>query len=89
MSLKGTTIKSTDLSIKDIHAMYKLMLEYYSNVSLEKFQKDLLEKDWIVLFKDVYKKVKGFSTLMIMDMDIEGKVVKGVFSGDTVIHKDH
>lgn len=69
--------------------MFELMCLHYDNIKYENFKNDLKEKTWVVLLKNQDKKIRGFSTQMLMDIEVNGLKIKGVFSGDTVIHKDY
>ena len=68
--------------------MFKLMTTYFNSMDRNDFEKDLKEKDWVVVLKDVLNgKIQGFSTFMLLnEMIIEGIRVKAIFSGDTIIN---
>jgi hypothetical protein len=71
-------------------AMYLLFCRYYSNVTLEQFYKDLNKKDYVFLLRDKSSlEVKGFSTIAELNVEYNGKNIRGFFSGDTVIDKDY
>ncbi|MBX9765941.1 MAG: hypothetical protein K2X47_01605 [Bdellovibrionales bacterium] len=70
--------------------MYQLMARYYENHTEEQFQKDLFEKDDVILLKDRRSGyLQGFSTLVHRQIKTTGQTVYGVFSGDTVIEQDY
>lgn len=84
MRLKSRTIKREALSDKQKLQMYNLFTYYYDNVSKEKFEKDLSDKELVILL--LWKnEIKGFSTLKIFSQKLEGKDYICVFSGDTII----
>lgn len=87
--LHGSIIKVQQLTEQDKKAMYSLMEEYYDGTSFPVFIEDLEEKDFCILLFDTDNKIKGFSTQKIMSVEVEGEKVYGVFSGDTIIHKDY
>lgn len=89
MSLRGTIVDQIHLNAAERREMFGLMNLYYENLVEEKFYEDLSEKDWVLVLYDKKGAIKGFSTLMAMDMDLDGRTVKGVFSGDTIIHRDY
>lgn len=89
MALYGEVIDRALLDEEDINTMFCLMNEFYDNVSMKVFQEDLSEKDHCILLKDETGDIKGFSTQKIMCVDIGQKKVWGVFSGDTIIHRDY
>jgi len=69
--------------------MYALMERYYSNVSRAVFDRDLSEKEWCILLTDASGRVKGFSTVMLVRAVLEGRPVTAVYSGDTIIDREH
>jgi len=89
MALKGRVMTIDKLTIQDKQEMYSLMDSHYDNVKKENFDCDLLEKNWILLLRDELKIIRGFSTIMILDLEIDGIMVKGIFSGDTIIDQDY
>jgi len=88
--LYAHTVKISTLQAFEVDCMYHLFATYYENTQKEKFLKDLLNKDKVILLRDKYeKKIRGFSTIKFMDINIQGKKVYGLFSGDTVIDADY
>jgi hypothetical protein len=73
----------------DKSQMFSLMSEFYDNVTKEAFYFDLSEKNYCILLYDEKDEIKGFSTQKLMDLKVDNKTIHGVFSGDTIIHKDH
>lgn len=70
--------------------MFNVFTKYYNNVDFEVFKKDLADKDSVFLLKDSKTKdIKGFSTIKSINISYEGKDVRGVFSGDTVVEKEY
>lgn len=88
-SLKGSIVERQALSSRDIEMMYKLMDTFYDNMTKEKFLKDLNKKDYCIVLRDERDKIWGFSTQQIMHIPLGEKLIHGVFSGDTIIHKDY
>ncbi len=70
-----------ELSVADRDQMFALLESYFEGVDRAVFERDLAEKEWIVLLRDAIGRVDGFSTLMRMDVDD----VTVFFSGDTVV----
>jgi hypothetical protein len=87
--LHGRVTEPKLLSEQDKRDMYALMEEFYEDTVFEVFLKDLAEKDYCVLLFDEEDRIQGFSTQKIMSVDVDGKEIFGVFSGDTIIHKDY
>lgn len=79
-----------DLGPDDLSAMFVLFADYYANVSEEQFQHDLLKKEHVFVLKDSRSlEIKGFSTIVSLETTLNGKPVRGLFSGDTVVHHDY
>jgi hypothetical protein len=87
--LISKTIPIKELTTNDIDEMFKVFFKYYEKISQDVFKSDLNKKDDVILLLDKSsKEIKGFSTLVEFSFDLEGKKIKGVFSGDTIIEKD-
>ena len=89
MDLQGSIVKINQVSEKQLKEMYSLMAKFYNNITKKNFTKDFLDKDFCIILKDEKNKIKGFSTQKILKLNYEGKDIHGVFSGDTVIHKEN
>lgn len=88
--LKAFNESIQDLSSTDIQAMFKLFSLYYANVSEAQFEEDLRQKDRVFLLKDSKSlEIKGFSTIVALNTSVNGKPVRGFFSGDTVVDKEY
>ncbi|MBP0974159.1 MAG: hypothetical protein J5851_09670 [Oscillospiraceae bacterium] len=86
--MKGAMTPITDLTEQDIQTMYTLMQTYYEHTDEAVFRRDLAEKDYALTLRDGGELV-GFSTQRVLTVEVEGKPVSGVFSGDTIIRQDH
>nr|MBP3598408.1 hypothetical protein [Eubacterium sp.] len=87
--LKGEVRKICEFSEEELVSMYGLMAQFYDDTEEEVFRKDFQDKDYCLVLYREDGKIIGFTTQKIMSLDVEGKEVKGVFSGDTIIHKDY
>jgi hypothetical protein len=86
--LKAQIVPISALTLSHKVRMFELMQTYYDQVSREQFLKDLTKKtDVILLLDSVDKQVQGFSTLMKLSLEQNGKPLRAIFSGDTVIDK--
>ncbi len=75
-----------NITVNDIKQMYDLYAAYYENTSLDIFLNDLSKKTGaIMVVRKADGKVVGFSTQQVLELDIHGKKVRGVFSGDTIV----
>ncbi len=61
--------------------MFALLAEYFEGVDRDVFDRDLAEKEWVVLLRDADGRIDGFSTLMRIEVDD----ITVFFSGDTVV----
>lgn len=85
-SLSGAAIPRTELTPRDTRAMFSLLSEYYENCTPEIFQRDLGNKNWVVLLRDLESSgIQGFSTLAFYESRVNGRSVGVVYSGDTII----
>ncbi|MEW6129966.1 MAG: hypothetical protein AB1757_23225 [Acidobacteriota bacterium] len=86
--LKARIVPVTELTLAHKVRMFELMQKYYDGVSREQFLHDLMKKDAVILLYDErQKQIQGFSTLMKVTVNQQGKIWQGIFSGDTVIEK--
>lgn len=67
-----------------IEEMYALMERYYDNLSKEQFESDLKKKEDVILLM-IEDCVRGFTTIEHVVLDVDGKSVFGVFSGNTIM----
>ncbi|OUS32535.1 hypothetical protein A9Q99_00220 [Gammaproteobacteria bacterium 45_16_T64] len=85
-TLKGKIVAISALRERDKCAMYELMVRYYENTQWERFNKDLDEKQHVILLlAGADEQIKGFSTLMQTETEINGRKSLAIFSGDTVV----
>jgi len=88
MGITAVITPVADLSEKYVRNMLRIMQAYYHNVTPDQFVKDLEEKDWVILLWESGC-IRGFSTQMLFDHDVEGHQIQVIFSGDTIIEKSH
>jgi hypothetical protein len=65
--------------------MFALMEAYYERVDRTRFDADLDRKAWAVLVQDRNRRVRGFTTLELMELTFEGVAVRAFYSGDTIV----
>lgn len=76
------------ITVTNIKQMYDLYASYYENTSLDIFLNDLSKKSGAILVtRKSDDKIVGFSTQTFFDIKVDGKRVRGIFSGDTIIEK--
>lgn len=84
-----TTVPVDSLSLYDREEMLHLMQTYYLGVTRERFNRDLDEKERVIMLRQDtgQGRIVGFSTLMCLDLEVDGEPVKAVFSGDTIVDR--
>ena len=70
-------------------AMFALMRACYDGVSEAAFLQDLAAKHRVVLVMNAGNHLCGFSTLQVETLEIAGRAVRCLFSGDTVIAPEY
>ncbi len=87
--LKGEVLPLSDYSESDISAMYRLMSEFYDNTDECVFRRDFFDKDYCLSLRAETGELVGFTTQKLLGLDVDGKRINGIFSGDTIIHKEY
>jgi hypothetical protein len=89
-ALKGITVARQSLTGQQRARMLALMQVCYAGVSPERFERDLDEKQYVILlYARRTGELAGFTTVRVAEERVEGRAVEVVYSGDTVIHPDH
>ena len=86
--LSGSVHRPAEISPDQRARMCTLLNDFFENVSRAQFDADLAEKEWAFVFSDAAGTVQGFSTLMRLNVTVDGRPVVAVYSGDTIIHPD-
>ena len=81
------TKRIADLTHSERATMLGLLSIEFLGVHREDFIRDLEEKDVVMLLRKESHdgEIVGFSTLMTIDLPVDGRKVKAVFSGDTTV----
>lgn len=89
-ALAGRTVPRESIGEPLRAEMLALMQLCYADVSRERFERDLNEKQFVILlYSSRTGELAGFSTLRVADEPVDGVTAEIVFSGDTVIHPDY
>lgn len=79
-----------DLSSQERDAMFALMVRHYDHVVREVFEADLAEKQWVIrLWRPETGALCGFSTQMLLRASVDGRPIRALFSGDTIVDREH
>lgn len=86
--LRGASVHPLALSRAQVDRLYSLLVCHYDHTPREAFERDLYEKDNVILIRDeATGGIRGFSTQQLMSAELDGTVVRAVFSGDTIIDR--
>jgi hypothetical protein len=89
MRLTAQLVDVADVTQPQRDEMFALMDDHYANVHRHVFEADLAEKRWVILIRDLASDgLRGFSTQTLLDAKVGGRLVKALFSGDTIIHRE-
>jgi hypothetical protein len=77
-------VERAKLDSADIAEMYVLFTSHFERVSESRFREDLDNKDWVVRIRDASTLV-GFTSIRRMHVDVEGKGLDLIYSGDTIV----
>lgn len=86
--LSGHVRTVSEITAADRGHMFQLMEEHYAHVEYARFASDLAEKQWILEVRDESGELRGFSTQMLLEAIVEGRPVRALFSGDTIVHRE-
>lgn len=88
--LLGEIVPVARLSPALAERLFGLYVEHYDGAEPNRFHADLAEKEWVLLFRDAGSgSPVGFSTQMLLEARVEGRPVRALFSGDTIIRRDY
>lgn len=73
-----------DLTAKDRDEMFFLLSRHFEGVARDQFERDLAEKNWVVEIRSEGQ-LLGFSTLLAEEVEFEGRLLKSISSGDTIM----
>jgi len=88
-ALAAKVIPVTAASPADREAMWNLYRRFYSGTHRDLFDRDLAAKDSLLLLRDEADAIQGFSTMAVGVTEFEGRTIRYVFSGDTIIDRDY
>lgn len=83
--LSGRAVPRASLTPRDTESMYRLLDGNFRGVDAATFQRDLAEKDRVILLEDERGTLRGFSTFMMYHTRACGRPMVIVCSGDTII----
>jgi len=87
--LNTSILNTSDLTNAHRDAMFRLYEANYRGANFEIFQDDLNDKDYVLILSDVDDTIVGFSTLAVDNETFNGKRLRVIFSGDTIIERSY
>jgi len=88
--LVSQTLPRVELTPNVIREMFEVFCENFERSSLEIFERDLKDKNWVILIRDTeHNALQGFSTIALYEMDYQRKRISVVYSGDTIIRREY
>jgi hypothetical protein len=89
MHLTSAILTPDDLGEAERDRLFALMVAHFDGVSRAAFEADLAEKRWVLVLRDAHGELQGFTTIGLDAVEVEGRRIEAVFSGDTIVHRDH
>jgi hypothetical protein len=87
---KVSVVRVRDLSEAQVDTLWSIMQRYYEAATFEQFQASLREKTYAVLLHDrATGQLMGFTCLLLYSRVFEGRRVRVVFGGDTIVERSH
>jgi hypothetical protein len=83
--LTGHVLSNREVGPVLRNRLFELFGRYYLHCDRESFDRDQAEKDWVLLLSDGAGVVQGFTTLKLYDLELRGRPLRAVFSGNTII----
>lgn len=87
MMLNGKIKPVSEYTESETAVMYSLMAQFYDDTDEQVFLRDFYDKDYCLALYDDTDGLVGFTTQKVMELEIDGRLIHGIFSGDTIIHK--
>lgn len=85
--MNGRLVRREELRPAERADMFTLLSAHFHGVERCTFDRDLDEKNWVLLFEDGAA-LRGFSTLLAYDTVHDGEPISVIYSGDTIMARD-
>ncbi|HSL20129.1 MAG TPA: hypothetical protein VK886_01245 [Vicinamibacterales bacterium] len=85
--MNSRLVRRGDLTRADRDAMLALLSEHFEGIERPSFDRDLDEKNWVLLFTDE-EGLKGFTTMLAYETQHRGERISVIYSGDTIMARD-
>lgn len=80
-----TAVPRAHLSGRHREQMFDLLTQHFDGVTFVQFERDLSEKNWVILLNRAGGRLMGFSTLLAYEASFEGQPISVIYSGDTIV----
>lgn len=88
MAVVAQVVEVASLTAEQRDSMFEILSAYFEGAIRWVFDKDLDEKDGAVVLTDTdLDRVCGFSTLRLIEDEVQGVPIRSFFSGDTIIDR--
>jgi hypothetical protein len=89
MKLRGSVCDVSRLTSSERDEMFHVMESNYENMVRTRFDRDLAAKSWVILVHTAEsQRLVGFSTQVILNVDVGGERAQALYSGDTVVSRE-
>lgn len=88
-ALTSRIVAVSTVSSSEREEMWNLYRRFYAGTHRALFERDLAQKDSLLLLHDGEGRIQGFSTMAVGVVEFEGRPIRYVFSGDTIIDRAH
>ncbi|NSX53787.1 hypothetical protein [Parasulfitobacter algicola] len=89
MTLCSKIIPKESFTDQLICGLFDIYRKYYNPADLDVFHRDFNEKAWVIILSDPLGKLCGFSTIDTWLQPSKFGPIRILYSGDTVIERDH
>lgn len=86
--MRARLFSRDDLRNEQRCGMQRLLEAHFCNVSPERFERDLAEKNWVILLEQDDGALAGFTTLLVYADCVRGEAATIVYSGDTIVARE-
>ncbi len=87
IGIQSRIVSVSGITAADARSMYEIFVRHYDCVSVAQFLLDLSEKDCVLVLRNTEAAICGFSTQKVFRLDVGGRPVRAVFSGDTIVDR--
>jgi len=87
--LSARVIRAADSTPEISSRLFQLFSCHYQNVDRAAFDRDQQEKDWLLLLSSNDGEIRGFTTAMLWEATVDGRRVRAMFSGNTIIQAEY